>query len=313
MINFPFLALSSNTKNGYLQPTSHPSSSTNQNNLRSRSRGVENLARDLDDLTTSVTSSDITQHSPDPPDRPLTPHDFLSQTRTRKTGDSTPVLDGDRRAEPIRMQIERNRSFGGTRNNRFDSPSMSNRPISTSSKVPNVNLITATDNSSFTTENTVINSGRQLPSPPSSSSTSSTTNGKTKSSKYEHERTNEGWKHGSRSERPISFEMAIKGDNNSSGSGTEKSLDRSMPYYEVPSSSLPYVHGRNSTTHRITASGFDPPLEHKDREGMTAISTHVTFRPPPPVPSTINVPVASSDSRPYSLIMRPGQDNSRLV
>ena len=204
------------------------------------------------------------------------------------------------------MHIERNRSFGGTRNNRFDSSSTRNRPIPASPTVPNVNVITATDTtSSFTTENTVINSGRQLPAPPSSSSTSSTTDGKPHSS--------DGWKHGSRTDRPISFEMAIKRESNSSGSATDKSLDRSMPYYEVPSSSLPYVHGRNSTTHRITASGFDPPLEGSSRGSTTGISTHVTFRPPPPVPSTINVPVSSSDSRPYSLIMRPGQDNSRLV
>ena len=305
-IYLPILALNSNAKNGYLQPTTN-SSSTNQNNLRNRSRGVENLARDLDDLTTSVTSSDTTQHSPDPPDRPLTPHDFLTPTRTRKTGESTPVLDDDRRPEPIRMQINRTRSFGisikpeTTRNNRFDSSSMRNSPIPITPKVPNVNLITATDASSFTTENTVINSGRQLPSPPSSSSASSNAARDTHS--------NQGWKHGSRVDRPISFEMAIKRDSHSSGSATDKSLDRSMPYYEVPSSSLPFVHGRNSTTHRITASGFDPPLEGK----TTPISTHVTFRPPPPVPSTINVPINTSDSRPYSSIMRPGQDNSRLV
>ena len=106
-----FSALDSNSKNGYLRPTTLPPSS-NQNNLRSRTRGIENLARDLEDLTTSITSSDTATHSPEPLDRPLTPQNPTDHSRTRKIGESTPVLDGDRGTYPNRRNAERHRSFG---------------------------------------------------------------------------------------------------------------------------------------------------------------------------------------------------------
>ena len=172
--------------------------------------------------------------------------------------------------------------------------------------VPNINVITAPDTaSSFTTEDTVINTTRKLPPTPSA--------GPPNTSYAIQQQPGEAWKHSSRAERPISFELAITGDSHSSDSTTDRSLDRSMPYYEVPSSNLAYVHGRNSTTHRITPSGFDPPLEGNTLDNAPKISTHVTFRPPPPVPTSINVPLSSSDSRPYSLINRSGKDHSRLI
>ena len=231
-------ALEPNPKTGYLRPSTLPSSNI-ENNLRSRSSGIENLARDLEDLTTSTTSSDSAPHSTDSPNRPLTPRSDTGTSRTRKNGGSTPNLDPDGGPFRTNGRTERNKSFGGIRRNQQrESPSLS-RPIPLPPTLPNVNITIPTDTGS-TTGDTVVNTGRKLPSPPSHIPTNSSN---------EVNISGEGWKHAGRQDRPVSFEMAIKGESNSSGSTTGPETDRSMPYYEVPSSSVPYVHGKNSTTH----------------------------------------------------------------
>ena len=217
-------------------------------------------------------------------------------------------MDGNTEISQSRGHRERHRSWGRIRSPRHEDSETRTRPIPLPPVVPNVNVITPTDTgSTLATGETVIHTGRRLPPTPSNIQlgTSDTTH-----------HPGEPWKHSGRAERPISFEMAIKGrDSSSSDSTTDHSKDRSMPYYEVPSSSLPYNHRRNAPSQKITSSGFSPPIESSSIRGDSQnIVTHVTFSPPPPpVATTLNVPISSSDGRPYSLIDRSGQGHSRLI
>ena len=253
-------------------------------------------------MTTSTTSSDSAPHSTDSPNRPLTPRSDTGPSRTRKNGGSTPNLDPDGGSFHSNGRTERNKSFGGIRRNQQrESPSLS-RPIPLPPTLPNVNITTPTD-TVVNTGDTVVNTGRKLPSPPSHIPTNSSN---------EVNISGEGWKHAGRQDRPVSFEMAIKGESNSSGSTTGPETDRSMPYYEVPSSSVPYVHGKNSTTHRVPAFEFSPPVASNNPDTTSPIS-HVTFRTTPPTPASLNAPSGFSDHRPYSLVHRPAPNNTRIL
>ena len=280
------------------------------------------MARDLEDITTSITSTDSAHSSSDNAARQSpSPHGgHMTRRNIDAGGDRTPIIDGENAISGGRgIRKQRHRSTGGIRDN---SSAATDRIRSLSPTIPNVNIISASGTESTTPKgDTVIHAGRQLPPvPPPMIPTSQTGTFRTPEQQQESFR-----KNANRGERPSSFIKAMEGSgSNGSDSATDRSLNRSIPYYEVPSTNLPYNPGRNAASPRTTQFQSPPPTEYSNLDETAGSTvTHITFRSPshssvahispPPVPSTINVPVSSPEGRAYSLIDRSGHHHSQLI